>query len=339
MSFEDRARREVDFSLRAVDLESLSTDEKGGLKVLDLACGIGEHAREIDRTMRGRGTEVSIDARDLSPELIEQAQTAAIEEEWLSSTRERIDFAMGDFLNIQKQVAEGTKYQLITVLGSSFMFLKNKEEHERALKGFYELLAPGGRIVIQFREGQGQRTPEQEEARSGWGKELGVGVSQRAVTKDFGKFASKGTESLYTLHDQKEGDAFYFYNVPPEKHPAFEGLEPIYKPSGELDGFANSGTTELMYTAVYKGNGKLDHFDDSDGVGYSGFGRAYVDSGGDEYDLGGVYVVDYISEKGAEVLKSKIMPGIGFQNIHLERESLSTDGSTHQFALVAEKPA
>lgn len=343
LEFADRTKKEADFALRCAQVDSLPKvgEDNDEIRMLDFACGVGEHSRDFQLLLEEQyGVDAHIDARDFSPDLIEEARRRQELFQVSHSVRDRISFEMGDFMQVKHAVEEGAQYQLITIMGSSFMYLRDQQEHEKALKDLYDLLAPGGKLVIQFRERTTAHDSNQIEK---WCRGLDVDVTDKAIAewrqeeRDLGNFAPEGTERVYWMQDTVKGDSFYFYNVPPEEHPAFKGLEPQYDASRKLTGFAMPGTADLVYDAIYDGE-KLSHFTDRNGVEYTGFGRAYIDPQGTEHDMGPTYVVDYMSQKGAKVLQERIMPPLGYQNVQLHMEDLSPDRAVQQFALVAQKP-
>ncbi|MBI2453177.1 class I SAM-dependent methyltransferase [Candidatus Peregrinibacteria bacterium] len=302
MDIEERYEKEVDFILRATQINFQKND-----RILDLACGAGGHSRCL-----AQKTGVEIDARDLSEALIQKAKDKTVEEV-SESVRDRIHFAVGDMGNIEGSITQEKTYKMITILGSSFMYLGTKENHQKALRDYFGRLERGGKLCLQFREKRGETN---QAVQKEWQKRLGVTVySQKATGKkgQFGEFA-EADEDVHVLKDTTNGDGFYFYSVPMEN------------------------TKDLMYKTARPEEKLREGWYDRDGVRQSGFGRAYFDTSGTEEDLGRTYIKDYMSVNGYNKALKRMLEEAGFINVRLESEPLSEDGSVLQFAVIAEKP-
>lgn len=335
MSFEDRAAAEVDFGLECAGL-----DWKEGDRILDIACGVGEHSSQMVQQIRnGYGVNVSVDACDFSDALITEAGQRTVLRDQQREIRDQISFRVGDMLHLDQSLEEGAQYKLITIYGSSFMYLRSKEDHEKALKSFYDLLAPGGKLIIEFRERTAEWDPKQMAA---WCDRLGIQVENIANENTESELSDEPTpfpnqeKNLFVIKDRERGDGFYFYFVPPVYHPAFEGLEleldQLGRPARFVDDLGN-----VHFWAKIEPDGEVRSFVDQDGIEYHGFSRIYLDESGEAHDMGPAFLIDYMSQKGAEVLMNDMMPKAGFKNIHMRQTTLSPDGAVSQFVVVAEK--
>lgn len=300
MDLRERYEKEVDFVMRCADMEFDKDD-----KVLDLACGIGGHSRLMVERLG-----VHVDARDFEQDAIDVGRREL--EKVTESVRERLDLAVGDMGNILEKVQEGSRYKMITILGSSFMYLGTKEVHQKALNDYFDLLEPGGKLIFQFRQRKGDFDLKKQEE---WQRKLKVkGFLTKASGKhgQFGEFA-RLDEEVHVLQDEDKGDGFYFYDVAVANT---EGLN-----------YKEARPEQRLAKGCY----------DSDDVCHSAFGRAYFDENGVEEKIGQVQIIDYMSENGYHKALKAMLEKAGFQNVHLEMEPLAPDNSFWQFAVVAEK--
>lgn len=101
-----------------------------GQLVLDLACGAGRHAAELERA----GARVI--GLDLSPAMLLRAQR-----------RVRAPLVRGDMRTLPFRPAT---FGLVVNLFTSFGYFRNDQEHGAVMRQVAEVLAPGGRFVIDF---------------------------------------------------------------------------------------------------------------------------------------------------------------------------------------------
>lgn len=113
---------------------------KGIVRVLDAACGAGTQAIALAKL----GFEVT--ACDPSAGMLKKAQEIAAD----YGVLEKIDFQRSDFLNLN-DVVKGP-FDAIVCKGNSLPHLLLDEEIETTLLIFYELLRPGGILVIGMRD-------------------------------------------------------------------------------------------------------------------------------------------------------------------------------------------
>ncbi|MBU1993041.1 class I SAM-dependent methyltransferase [Patescibacteria group bacterium] len=183
LPIKERYEREVNFVLKKGNLNL-----RPGDKVLDVASGIGEHARLISRR-----TGADVTATDLSENLINQAKDI---DSLQQQTRKDAYHIVG---NVNYEVRDmgdletKKQYKAITCMGTSFMYLGTHEAHCKALSDWHKLLVPGGKLAIQWRN------------------------DMRSVAGDFKVDAnlSKRTKVSYNpgldlLRDEDRGDGFYF---------------------------------------------------------------------------------------------------------------------------------
>jgi len=103
------------------------------LRIVDVACGTGHHARALAE----RGHRVI--ALDAEHAMIEQAK--AIEE------RNRVDWRVGTFLDAPADA----QADVLLCLGTSLPHVESVEQCRRALKAFGRSLRPGGRLIVHSR--------------------------------------------------------------------------------------------------------------------------------------------------------------------------------------------
>lgn len=304
LDIQERYEKEANLALRSADVRFAEGD-----RILDLACGAGGHAN----VMRKK-TGVDIDAMDISKPLLEIAQRHEVTA-LQGGVRGKINFLEGSYGAIKEKVPGNATYKLVTILGSSFMYLDTPEAHQKALRDYFDVLAPGGKMVIQFRD-RGDRQYDAGK-RTEWGKKLGVERTDRKVEWPHGKFGqhAHGADWVTQLKDAAKGDGFYFYGAELTEEQVRQ--RHLHKKTDE-----KTGQT---------------YFADADEVPHYSFGRTYVDASGDETDLGTTTLIDYTSEKSFPVLK-RMLEKAGYRNVDLKSEPLSPDGAWRNFAVVAEKP-
>lgn len=201
LSLEDRWQREADFAL-----DSAGQKFEKGDKILDLACGVGGHA-DVMRKKTG----VDIDALDAASTYIEQARSREQIRRQSDSTRGKIDFIVGPMEGVKELTPSAGQYKLITNLGSSFMFGTKKETYEKACRDFFETLAPGGKLVLQFRQRRGTADPAKREE---WREKLGVRMAKKKSEGPNGAFGKPHPEGheIDVMEDAQRGDALYWYD-------------------------------------------------------------------------------------------------------------------------------
>ncbi|HET9709419.1 MAG TPA: methyltransferase domain-containing protein [Gemmatimonadales bacterium] len=101
-----------------------------GDTVLDLACGAGPHAAELERA----GARVV--GLDLSPAMLLRAQR-----------RVRAPLVRGDMRALPFRSG---RFALVVNLFTSFGYFRSDQEHGAVMRQVAEVLAPGGRFVIDF---------------------------------------------------------------------------------------------------------------------------------------------------------------------------------------------
>jgi SAM-dependent methyltransferase len=115
---------------RAVALICRVASWSPGALVLDLACGAGRHAAELERA----GARVV--GLDLSPAMLLRAQR-----------RVRAPLVRGDMRALPFR--PGT-FGLVVNLFTSFGYFRSDKEHGTVMRQVAEVLAPGGRFVIDY---------------------------------------------------------------------------------------------------------------------------------------------------------------------------------------------
>jgi len=145
-----------------------------GRKVLDLAVGQGDTSRYL------ASTGASVEASDYEQYLVDagirrdaEVRQTLSSEVVVSDARARIGQSLGkvtysraDYGDVKAFLAsaEDNQFNAITILSRSFVYLGERAIYEKALKDFYDLLLPGGKLVIQARDNMGSDKP--------WAKEL-----------------------------------------------------------------------------------------------------------------------------------------------------------------------
>ncbi len=333
LDINDRYNKEVDFVIRSAEVEFGDND-----KILDFACGAGEHAKRLSERLG-----VEVDARDYSEELINIAQSRLETDELRSGVKDRISFAMGNMMDAKSSIKEGSHYKMITILGSSFQYLGSKASHEKALRDFFDILDPGGKMVIQFYNPIGETDPEEMTRRCEmFGGKISYPNDQPAgkLLKFFrkwkpGKYAT-ANDIMRVLTDEKQGDGFYEYRAAPKlKEDELRGLKEIVDDQGKLLSY-NDTDGNVVFRAHYR-NGQLHQFTDQDGIMRVAMGRAYFDKEKNEENLGVAQFNLLLREDAYNKALKAMIEKAGFQNVRLEKEALSTDGKVMQYVVVAEK--
>jgi SAM-dependent methyltransferase len=115
---------------RAVSLIRRAAPWSPGEHVLDLACGAGRHAAELERA----GARVI--GLDLSPAMLHRAQR-----------RVRAPLVRGDMRALPFRPRT---FGLVVNLFTSFGYFRSDKEHGAVMRQVAEVLAPGGRFVIDY---------------------------------------------------------------------------------------------------------------------------------------------------------------------------------------------
>jgi SAM-dependent methyltransferase len=109
----------------------------GARRLLDVACGTGEHARVL-----AAEHGYAVDGLDLEPELVRIAR----------SKNPGGQFFCADMVDFQLE----RRYDAVLCLFSSIGYVKTLENVRRTLESFRRLLAPGGVVIVEpwFEPGQ-----------------------------------------------------------------------------------------------------------------------------------------------------------------------------------------
>lgn len=108
--------------------------------VLDASCGIGTQAIALARL------GYTVTAADVSPGILERARQNAAQ----YGVTDRITFVQSDFQNLHNTVTG--PFDAVLTKGSSIPHLIEDQQIEETLLIFYELLRPGGMLLIGMRD-------------------------------------------------------------------------------------------------------------------------------------------------------------------------------------------
>jgi SAM-dependent methyltransferase len=122
--------RDSEDAQRAVALISRIAPWGPGERVLDLACGAGRHAAELERA----GARVV--GLDLSPPMLHRART-----------RTAAPLVRGDMRTLPFQPGS---FGLVVNLFTSFGYFRHDREHQLVVREVAAVLAPGGRFVLDY---------------------------------------------------------------------------------------------------------------------------------------------------------------------------------------------
>ena len=160
MPAEEVYAKETAFAMRAADVSEEDFDEDEG--IVDIASGAGNHAFAMSDALNHN---VPITVTDPSKELGAMAEEK-FQQRHTHGVKEQIHFVFdadkAKMQNMTKEESQQKKVKLITVLGYSFAYT-NVRESEQALSNMYDMLEPGGKIVIQWRQRPNERDAAQIE--------------------------------------------------------------------------------------------------------------------------------------------------------------------------------
>ena len=122
--------RDTEDAQRAVALVQRVAPWRPGERVLDLACGAGRHAAELERA----GAEVV--GFDLSPAMLHRARTLSAAPLVRGDMR-ALPFGSGSFA-------------VVVNLFTSFGYFRDDAEHRLVVRQIADVLAPGGRLVLDY---------------------------------------------------------------------------------------------------------------------------------------------------------------------------------------------
>lgn len=171
-------------------VDKLNLDIKPGDKLLDLAVGEGDTSRYLATT------GANVEARDIEPYLVETGKKRDAEISGITSDVRKklgrasgnVNYQQGDYSKTKEGVKEGEKFDMVSCLSRSFIYLGERENYVKALKDFYDLLNPGGKVVLQSRK----------HLKSGslpWAQEMGTSVEQTP-------------EGYFCMKDKRTGTKF-----------------------------------------------------------------------------------------------------------------------------------
>lgn len=102
-------------------------------KVLDIACGIGEHCKKVSTHC------LSISGLDYEPEMIEIAKS--------KNASSNVSYSQGDMLKLEDSFPG--QYDLIYCIGNSIVHLPSPKEIQEFLSSCYKKLNTGGELIVQ----------------------------------------------------------------------------------------------------------------------------------------------------------------------------------------------
>lgn len=140
VNWQNRLAIEMPFLLKL--LGSVHPQPGTPLRVLDAACGTGQHAIALSRA------SLQVVGADLSPEMIAVARTNA------ASAGVNIRFETIGFGSLAKTFGAAS-FDALLCLGNSLPHLLTPVDLADALQDFHRCLAPGGLLIIQNRNFDG----------------------------------------------------------------------------------------------------------------------------------------------------------------------------------------
>ena len=136
VNWKSRLAFEMPFLLE--QLGSLGED-RGGVRVLDTACGTGQHAIALAEA----GFEVT--GTDLVPQMVMMAKANA------EAAGQRVRFRTAGFGAIATAFGEAEQFEVVLCLGNSLPHVQSRQELTLALEDFAKALVPGGLLLLQMR--------------------------------------------------------------------------------------------------------------------------------------------------------------------------------------------
>ncbi len=231
--------------------------------------------------------KVPIFGVDKAPNLIKAAEKRRAETQ--DYIRNQLRFCVGDMMEPPAPLqssGQPISPRLVTILGTSFSYL-NSRERKTALKNIRAWMAPGAKLVIQFRDDD----PNQSEAQRAHTVEMQA-RSQFKLMRTAKEYRRGQVRTV--MHDDEKHDASYFYDAA------------CLKPD-----------KEHMESYTQRDVEGLRRFVDQDGIEYRSFGRAYIDKTGEEHDLGSTMVDSLLTVQSFDIAK-KILEDAGFNNVQLK---------------------
>jgi len=262
-----------------------------GKKILDLAVGEGDTSRYLATT------GASVEARDYEDYLITRGKERDREVReghevddiqsgvsgMANSAIGHVNYARGDYSKIKESVSDDEKFDAITCLSRSFIYLGERENYVKALKDFNDLLVPGGKVVVQSRF----RIKKSDYP---WAKDLGTEIHQTP-------------EGYWAMMDQKSGTKFV-WRTDQVTTTLSDGVK------------QSTGSRYLQYSdGTIKELGQMTADDHSDFSNLNGMGNMLRDAGFTNIQL----KVENLSSDGSQIMfavsaekpKEKVVSGLG----------------------------
>lgn len=111
------------------------------VKVLDVACGDGKYAIELSK----RGYDVV--GVDLDEEMIDVAKNNL---KCVDLKKYNCRFEVANMLDLTTCMNEGELFSQVACIGNSLVHITKKKDIINALKGFYDVTEPKGRLLLQI---------------------------------------------------------------------------------------------------------------------------------------------------------------------------------------------
>ncbi len=172
--------RDTEDAQRAVALVQRVAPWRPGERVLDLACGAGRHAAELERA----GAQVV--GFDLSPAMLRRAHTLSAAPLVRGDMR-ALPFRSGSFA-------------VVVNLFTSFGYFRDDGEHRLVMRQVAEVLAPGGRLVLDYLNAEQVRRTLRRDS-----EEVSDGASAARVLR---RFSEEGRYVLKEIELRAENRSF-----------------------------------------------------------------------------------------------------------------------------------